>query len=85
MHMAPSLRLLLRKLGVGSHFLELFHYIYYANLAEKTGRSKSYYAKKAIESFIQAESDYLIAISRLEEKNPKISLEELEKKLGLDD
>lgn len=54
-----------------------------AILAEKTGRSKSYYAKKAIEQFIEDREDYLLAVATLEKKNPTISLEQLERELGL--
>lgn len=54
-----------------------------AYLVDKTGRSKSYYVTKAIQKFLEDQEDYLLAISRLEEQNPRISLEELEKKLGL--
>jgi len=55
------------------------------NLAEQTGRSKSYYVTKAIQNFLEDQEDYLLAISRLEEGNPRISLEELEKRLKLDE
>jgi RHH-type rel operon transcriptional repressor/antitoxin RelB len=53
--------------------------------AEKTHRSKSYYIRKAIEAYLQDHEDYLLALSRLEEKNPRISLDEAVKKLGLED
>ena len=53
--------------------------------SEKTGRSRSYYVTKAIQNFLEDQEDYLLAVSRLEEKNPRISLEELEKRLGLED
>jgi RHH-type transcriptional regulator, rel operon repressor / antitoxin RelB len=53
-------------------------------LAEKTGRPKSYYVRQAIQGFLDAEEDYLLAINRLEKNNPRISLEDLEKKLGLE-
>ena len=55
------------------------------NLSKVTGRTKSYYARQAIESFLDAEEDYLLAISRLERKNPRVSLDDLEDQLGLDD
>lgn len=55
------------------------------HLAQVTGRPKSFYVKKAILNFLEAEEDYLLAISRLEKGNPKISLEDLEKRLGLGD
>lgn len=54
-------------------------------LAQKTGRTKSYYAKKAITEFLQDEEDYLLALTRLEKNNPRISLEEVERQLGLED
>jgi RHH-type rel operon transcriptional repressor/antitoxin RelB len=52
-------------------------------LAKRTGRTKAYYAKKAIEEFLEEQEDYFIALSRLEEKPPGIPLQEVVKKLGL--
>lgn len=51
------------------------------NLAKKTGRSKSYYVRQATEEFIAVHEDYLLAISRLEKNNPKISIDEIERRL----
>ena len=53
-------------------------------LAQETGRTKSYYAKKAITEFLQDEEDYLLALTRLEKNNPRLSLEEVERQLGLE-
>jgi RHH-type rel operon transcriptional repressor/antitoxin RelB len=53
-------------------------------LSTRTGRAKSFYAKKAISEFLDEQEDYLIALSRLEENRPPIALEEVVKKLGLD-
>jgi RHH-type rel operon transcriptional repressor/antitoxin RelB len=53
------------------------------NLCKKTSHTKSYYAKKAIREFLNDNEDYLIGLSALERKEKTISLEELEKKLGL--
>jgi RHH-type rel operon transcriptional repressor/antitoxin RelB len=53
-------------------------------LAKRTGRTKAYYARKAIEDFLEDQEDYLIALSRLEEKLPGIPLEEVVKRLGLE-
>ena len=53
-------------------------------LAKRTGRTKAYYAKKAIEEFLEEQEDYFIALSRLEEKLPGIPLEEMVEKLGLE-
>lgn len=55
------------------------------NLVEETGRSKSYYVRQAIEEFLEDREDYLIAVSRLEKKNSRLTIEEMEKRLGLDD
>lgn len=54
------------------------------HLAQETGRSKSYYAKKAIQEFLDDREDYLIGIAALERKESTISLADLEKKLDLD-
>jgi RHH-type rel operon transcriptional repressor/antitoxin RelB len=53
-------------------------------LSARTGRAKSFYARKAISEFLDEQEDYLIAVSRLEENRPPIPLEEVVKKLGLD-
>ena len=54
-------------------------------LAKKTGRSKSYYARLAIEEFLQDQEDYLLAINRLEKNLPGIPIDEVERRLGLVD
>jgi RHH-type rel operon transcriptional repressor/antitoxin RelB len=53
-------------------------------LAKQTGRSKSYYARIAIQQYLEDREDYLLGIAALERKEPRISLEELERELGLD-
>lgn len=53
-------------------------------LAKQTGRSKSYYAKVAIRQFLEDREDYLLGIAALERKEPRISLDDLERELGLD-
>lgn len=54
-----------------------------STLAEKTGRSKSHYVRQAVQEFLESQEDYLLAVARLEKKNPRISLEELEKQLDI--
>ena len=54
------------------------------DLCEETGRTKSYYAKKAIEAFLDDKEDYLKGIAVLEQKEPRVALKDLEKALGLD-
>ena len=53
-------------------------------LAKRTGRTKAYYAKKAIQELREEQEDYFIALSRLEEKLPGIPLQEVVKKIGLE-
>ena len=52
-------------------------------LARKTGHSKSYYAREAIRQYLEDREDYLLGITVLERNEPTISLEELERRLGL--
>lgn len=54
-------------------------------LSEQTHRSKSYYVKRALEEFLTDQEEHLLAMARLEKNNPRISLEEMEKRLGLED
>lgn len=54
-----------------------------AKLARKTGRSKSYYAREAIRQFLEEREDYLLGIAVLKRNKPPISLDELERRLGL--
>jgi RHH-type transcriptional regulator, rel operon repressor / antitoxin RelB len=53
-------------------------------LAKETGRSKSYYAKLAIRQYLEDREDYLLGIAALERNEPRISLDDLERELGLD-
>jgi RHH-type rel operon transcriptional repressor/antitoxin RelB len=53
-------------------------------LAKDTGRTKSYYAKLAIKQFLEDREDYLRGIAALERNEPRISLEDLERELGLE-
>lgn len=56
-----------------------------AELTNKTHRSKSYYVERALEQFLDEYEEYLIALSKLEEEGPNVSLDEVKKQLGLDD
>ena len=51
------------------------------DLAHQTGRTKSYYATKAIRAFLEDEEDYRLALARLEEHHPRIPLESIEREL----
>ena len=56
-------------------------------LAARTGRRKSYYASKAIESYLEDLEDYYLGLARLEESKGQrtYTLAEVERRLGLDD
>jgi RHH-type transcriptional regulator, rel operon repressor / antitoxin RelB len=49
--------------------------------AKETGRSKSYYAREAIQQYLEDREDYLEGIAALERHEPTITLEELERRL----
>ena len=55
-----------------------------AALAEKTGRTKSYYAREALLEHLDEMEDRYIAIERLEHPAKRWSLEELETDADLD-
>ncbi len=54
------------------------------HLAQETGRSKSYYVKKAIESFLEDKEDYLLALALLEKEEPRKSISDVRKEFGLE-
>lgn len=54
------------------------------DLAQKTGRTKSYYARKAILEAIEDMEDMFLAAERLREKNPTLSLQDFKKEVMLD-
>jgi RHH-type rel operon transcriptional repressor/antitoxin RelB len=54
-------------------------------LSKKTHRSKSYYAREAIEHYIEDLEDYYLAKAVLENPGKIYTLEEVEKMCGLED
>lgn len=48
-------------------------------LAQKTGRTKTYYAREAILRFLEDIEDEYLALSRIEKPTKRWTLEELEK------
>jgi len=54
-----------------------------ANLAKKTGRSKSFYAREAILTHLEDLEDGYLAKKALEEGGERISLEDLMKEYGM--
>ena len=53
-------------------------------LAEKTGRTKTFYAKEAILEHLANMEDKYLALNRLENPGKRWSLDELEQELDLD-
>src|SRR5882757_6486706 len=54
-----------------------------ANLAKKTGRTKSFYAREAILQHLEDLEDGYLALRALEEGGERVSLEDLMKEYGL--
>lgn len=54
------------------------------HLAQKTGRTKTYYAREAILRFIEDMEDEYLAISRIETPTKRWTLEELEQGIDLE-
>lgn len=54
-------------------------------LAKRTGRTKTYYAREAILRLIDDMEDTYIAIERLEKPGRRLTMEEAEKELGVED
>ena len=54
-------------------------------LANKTGRTKTFYAREAILEHLDELEDRYLAIQRLNKPGKIVSMESLEKDLGLDD
>ena len=53
-------------------------------LAKRTGRTKSYYARELIESNIEDLEDRYLAEARLEKRRPSLTSAQVRKELGLD-
>lgn len=53
------------------------------DLARQTGRTKSFYAREAILRHLEEMEDRYVALERLENREPAVPLEELERELGL--
>ena len=54
------------------------------NLAKRTGRTKTYYARQAILRLIDDMEDTYIAVERLEKPGRRLTMEEAEKELGME-
>ncbi len=58
-----------------------------AALAEKTGRTKTFYARAAIEAHLEEMEDYYLAEERMQDfrDGDAISLDDMKAELGLED
>lgn len=54
-------------------------------LAKRTGRTKTFYAREAIEEYIEDMEDYYLAIDAIREPGRTYSAEEAKRELGLSD
>lgn len=54
-------------------------------LAKRTGRTKTFYAREAILRYIEDMEDTYIAVERLEKPGRRLTMEDAEKRLGVDD
>lgn len=52
-------------------------------LSNTTGRTKTYYIKKALEEYLEDQEDIMLAIARTKQPDEFYSLQELDKILGL--
>ena len=55
-----------------------------AELASKTGRTKTFYAKEAILAHLDDMEDRYLALSRLENPGKRISLEDMEQRIDVE-
>lgn len=55
-----------------------------AQLAKKTGRTKSYYARQLIENNLDELEDRYLAEARLEARRPTLTSNQVRQELGLD-
>jgi len=54
------------------------------DLAKRTGRTKSYYARELIEGNLEDLEDRYLAEARLEKRRPPLTSRQVRKELGLD-
>ena len=55
-----------------------------SELAERTGRTKTYYARELIEAHIEDLEDRYLAEARLEKRRPPLTSRQVRKELGLE-
>ena len=55
-----------------------------SELAKRTGRTKSYYARELIEANLEDLEDRYLAEARLEKRQPPLTSQQVRQELGLD-
>lgn len=54
-------------------------------LAQRTGRAKSWYIREAIKEALDEWDEYRLALSRLEREKGEVDIDEVRRRLGLED
>jgi len=54
-------------------------------LARSTGRTKTWFIRRAVEEYLDEWEDYHVALARLEEEKDEIDISDVRRRLGLDD
>lgn len=52
-------------------------------ISKKTGRTKSFHVKKALDQYLEEQEDYLLAVESINDPRPFVPYEKIRKKLGL--
>lgn len=53
-------------------------------LARSTGRTKTWFIRRAIEEYLEEWEDYHIALSRLEQEKDEVDITDVRRRLGLE-
>jgi len=53
-------------------------------LATTTGHSKGFYVHEALSEYLDTRTDYLLALAALEQEEPRTSLADVRRELGLE-
>ncbi len=54
-------------------------------LAQRTGRTKTWYIREAIKEYLDERDEYHLALSRLEREKGEVDIADVRRRLGLDD
>jgi len=53
-------------------------------LATETGHNKGFYVREALAEYLDTRADYLLAVAALEKEEPRTSLADVRRELGLE-